>query len=318
MSRQMDLMKVSDVLVPISGSKRMRAFGALTPYLLLAPAFLVMAAVIVYPIVSNIQASFMGEATLSRPAAFTGLDNYRKILADPVFFPALRRTLIWAFGVTLMQFGCGLGMALLLNRSFPGRPVIRALAIIPWITPGIVVAVVWRFLYAGQFGLINQVLRALELDGLTRAWLTNLSTALPAVMIVGAWKGFGFYMLMLLAGLQSIPVEIIEAARLDGANRFQLFKDITAPLLRPVTLMSLVLGLIWTTNYFEAIYVLTAGGPARATETLPIYIFNTAFSFYRLNEAVAAAIILLLIVLTMVSVYLLLYLRLNRQDEEVL
>jgi multiple sugar transport system permease protein len=290
----------------------------LTPYLLLAPAFLVMASVIIFPIASNIRASFMGEATLTRPSAFVGLDNYRNVLDDPVFFPAMRRTLIWGFGVTFLQFSLGLGMALLLNRSFPGRSVIRAMAIIPWITPGIVVAVVWRFLYAGQFGLINQALRSVGLDDLTRAWLTNLSTALPAVMVVGAWKGFGFYMVMLLAGLQSIPVDVIEAAKLDGANRFQMFRDVTAPLLRPVTLMALVLGLIWTTNYFEAIYVLTGGGPARATETLPIYIYNTAFSFYRLNEAVAAAIVLLLIVLTMVTAYLLLFLHLNRQDEDAL
>jgi multiple sugar transport system permease protein len=287
----------------------------LVPYLLIAPAFAVMLTVIVYPIGSNVWASFIGEATLSRPAEFVGLEQYRNVLDDPVFLPAVRRTLVWAFGVTVMQFSLGLLLALLLNRSFPGRSFVRSFAILPWIMPGIVAAVVWRFLYAGDFGLFNQALRAVGLGDLTRAWLTNLSTAMPAVMIVGVWKGFGFYMVMLLAGLQGIPTDVIEAARLDGASRFQMLRDITMPLLRPVILMSVVLGLIWTTNYFEAIYILTAGGPARATETLPIFIYNTAFQFYRLNEAIAGAILLLLLVLALVFVYMVLFLRLNKQED---
>jgi multiple sugar transport system permease protein len=306
-------------LAPVSAAtvvpRRSIRFASITPYLLIAPAFAVLFAVIVYPIVSNIWASFMGEATLSRPSEFVGLDQYRKVLDDPVFQPALRRTLVWAFGVTIMQFTLGLCMALLLNRAFPGRSIARSLAILPWITPGIVVAVVWRFLYAGDFGLFNQTLRAIGLDNLTRAWLTNLETAMPAVMLVGVWKGFGFYMVMLLAGLQGIPTDIVEAARLDGAGRPQMLRDITLPLLRPVILMSVVLGLIWTSNYFEAIYILTGGGPARATETLPIFIFNTAFHFYRLNEAIAGAIILLLLVVSMVTIYMLLFFRLNKQED---
>jgi multiple sugar transport system permease protein len=295
--------------------RRSFAVGPFIPYLLIAPAFAIMLAVIIYPIASNVWASFMGEATLSRPSEFVGLDQYRAVLNDPVFVPALRRTLTWAFGVTIMQFTLGLLLALLLNRPFAGRSAVRSLAIVPWIMPGIVVAVVWRFLYAGDFGLINQALRAIGLGSLTEPWLTNLSTAMPAVMVVGVWKGFGFYMVMLLAGLQGIPTDVVEAARLDGANRFQMLRDITMPLLRPVILMSVVLGLIWTTNYFEAIYILTAGGPARATETLPIFIYNTAFQFYRLNEAVASAIILLLLVLAMVAVYMTLFLRLNKQED---
>lgn len=307
--------QTAHMTISAAAPRRSIAVGPLIPYLLIAPAFAVMAAVILYPIASNVWASFMGEATLSRPSEFVGLDQYRAVLNDPVFVPALRRTLIWAFGVTVMQFLLGLALALLLNRQFVGRSVVRSLAIIPWIMPGIVVAVVWRFLYAVDYGLINQSLRAIGLDSLTHAWLTNLSTAMPSVMAVGVWKGFGFYMVMLLAGLQGIPTDVIEAARLDGANRFQMLRDITLPLLRPVILMSVVLGLIWTTNYFEAIYILTGGGPARVTETLPIFIYNTAFQFYRLNEAVASAIILLLLVLVMVGAYLVLFLRLNKQED---
>lgn len=285
------------------------------PYLLIAPAFLVMIAIIVYPILDNFRASLMSEPTISRPARFVGLDQYQKIVHDPVFGPALKNTLLWTFGVTVMQFCLGLVLALLLNHQFRARSLFRSLAIIPWVMPGIVVAVVWRFLYADDFGMINVSLRSLGLDGLTRAWLANATTALPAVMVAGAWKGFGFYLVMLLAGLQAIPGELYEAARLDGANRAQLLRDITLPLLRPVILMSVILGSIWTSNYFEAIYVLTGGGPARLTETLPIYIYKTAFQFFHLNLAIAGSIILLFIVMVLVTTYLIAFVRLSKQED---
>jgi multiple sugar transport system permease protein len=244
-----------------------------------------------------------------------GLRQYRTVIQDPVFTPALKNTILWTFGVTVMQFCLGLILALLLNNPFRGRGLLRSLGIIPWVIPGIVVAVIWRLLYASDFGLINSALRSLGLGTLTRPWLIDTATAMPAVMVAGAWKGFGFYMLMFLAGLQGIPIDLYEAARLDGAGRVRLFKDITVPLLRPVILMSVVLGVIWTSNYFEAIYVLTGGGPARLTETLPIFVYKTAFQYFHLNEAVAGSIILLLIVLSLVTVYLIIFLRLNRQED---
>jgi len=299
------------------GRRRAITLRSFIPYLLIAPAFLVMLAIIAYPIVDNFSASLMSQATLSRPARFVGLRNYARIVGDDVFFPALQNTLLWTVGVTALQFTLGLVLALLLSQRFPGRWLFRSLAILPWVTPGIVVAVTWRLLYAEDFGVINLSLRSLGLGALAQAWLADARTAMPAVMMVGAWKGFGFYMVMLLAGLQGIPVEIFEAARIDGANRLQTLWHVTLPQLRPIILMSVLLGIIWTSNYFDAIFVLTEGGPARLTETLPIFIYKTAFSFFDLNKAIAGSIILLLIVLLLASLYLVAFLKLGRREDEL-
>jgi multiple sugar transport system permease protein len=215
----------------------------------------------------------------------------------------VRNTFIWTFGVTIGQVILGLYFALILHRRFPGRWLARALVIIPWILPGIVSAVTWRFMYSQDFGLINLVLRSIGLPQFAHAWLGDVQTAMISVIIVGIWKGFGFYTLMFLSGMQTIPTELYESARIDGANERQQLLGITLPLLRPVMITSTVLGLIWTSNYFDAIFVMTGGGPARATETLPMFIYNTGFSFYRTEEAMAGSNILMFVVLALLGVY---------------
>ena len=274
-------------------------------YLFMLPTIIVMLGVLLYPIISLFATSFYSRPTLSRPTEFIGFGNYLSVLSDPAFLPAVKNTLIWTAGVTLGQTMLGLYFALILHRPFPGRWLARMLVIVPWVLPGIVVAVTWRFMYHQDIGLVNNLLRAVGLGELARSWLGNRDTAMIAVMIVGIWKGFGFYSLMFLAGLQTIPKDLYEAARIDGADERQQLFRITLPLLRPVMLTTVVLGLIWTSNYFEAIFVLTGGGPARSTETLPMFIYNTAFSFYRTEEAMAGSNILLLLVLAILGVYFL-------------
>jgi multiple sugar transport system permease protein len=210
---------------------------------------------------------------------------------------------VWTLGVTIGQVVVGLYFALLLHQRFPGRWLARMAVIIPWVLPGVVVAVTWRFMYSQDFGLINLVLRELGLGQFAHAWLGDRQTAMLAVIVVGIWKGFGFYTLMFLAGMQTIPVELYEAAKIDGATGRQQLFGITLPLLRPVMITSTVLGLIWTSNYFEAIFVMTGGGPARSTETLPMFIYNTGFTFYRIEEAMAGSNLLMLIVLVMLGLY---------------
>jgi multiple sugar transport system permease protein len=158
-------------------------------------------------------------------------------------------------------------------------------------------------MYHQELGLINNTLKAVGLDHLARSWLGQKDTAMPAVIVVGIWKGFGFYTLMFLAGIQTIPNELYESARIDGAGERQQLFSITLPLLRPVAITSTVLGLIWTSNYFDAIFVLTGGGPARSTETLPMYVYNTAFAHYRFEKGTAGSNILLLVVLIILVLY---------------
>jgi multiple sugar transport system permease protein len=159
-------------------------------------------------------------------------------------------------------------------------------------------------MYANDAGLINVTLRSLGLGRLTHAWIARPDTAMEAAILLGVWKGFPFYMVMLLAGLQNISHELIEAARIDGATNWQMLRRIQLPLLRPVTTTSILLGIIWTSNYFDGIFLLTGGGPARATQTLPIYIYLTGFSTFDLPKASAASVLLLVIVLALAAGYL--------------
>ena len=289
----------------------------LLAYLLLLPAILAIALVLFYPIISLFVTSFYSRPTLTRPSHFIGLENYLAVLSDPIFPTAVRNTVIWTFGVTNGQVVVGMYFALLLHLRFPGRWLARALVIVPWILPGIVVAVTWRFMYSQDFGLINLVLRSIGLPQFAHSWLGDTQTAMIAVILVGVWKGFGFYTLMFLAGMQTIPTELYESARIDGATDRQQLLHITLPLLRPVLITSTVLGLIWTSNYFDAIFVMTGGGPARSTETLPMFIYNTGFSFYRTEEAMAGSNILMVLVLLLLGFYLLVSKRINPNTRRV-
>ncbi|MFN8447809.1 MAG: sugar ABC transporter permease [Anaerolineae bacterium] len=286
----------------------------LLAYLFLLPAILAIALVLFYPIANLFVTSFYSRPTLTRPSHFIGFENYLSVLQDPIFPTAIRNTFIWTFGVTVGQVIVGMYFALILHRRFPGRWLARALVIVPWILPGIVVAVTWRFMYSQDFGLINLVLRGVGLEQFAHAWLGDVQTAMISVILVGVWKGFGFYTLMFLAGMQTIPTELYESARIDGANERQQLLRITLPLLRPVMITSTVLGLIWTSNYFDAIFVMTGGGPARSTETLPMFIYNTGFSFYRTEEAMAGSNILMVIVLLLLVVYFLVLRRINANN----
>ncbi|MBI5667777.1 MAG: sugar ABC transporter permease [Chloroflexi bacterium] len=289
----------------------------LLAYLFLAPAIIAIVLVLFYPILNLLITSFYSRPTFTRPSTFIGIKNYLEVLNDPIFPLAVKNTVIWTFGVTIGQVILGMYFALMLHRRFPGRWLARMLVIVPWVLPGIVVAVTWRFMYSQDFGLINLVLRSIGLEQFAQSWLGSRETAMIAVIIVGIWKGFGFYALMFLAGLQTIPTELYESARIDGAGERQQLRYITLPLLRPVAITSTVLGLIWTSNYFDAIFVLTGGGPARSTETLPMFIYNTAFSFYRTEEAMAGSNILMVIVLLLLAFYLLVVNRGNALQRRV-
>ncbi len=275
----------------------------LLAYLFLAPALAAIALVLFYPIISLLRTSFYSQPTYFHPSEFIGFKNYRAVLDDAILPSAIKNTFYWTFGVTFGQVILGMYFALILHRRFPGRWLARMLVIVPWVLPGIVVAVTWRFMYQQDLGLLNITLRAVGLDSLARSWLGSRETAMPSVIVVGIWKGFGFYTLMFLAGMQTIPNELYESARIDGANERQQLTAITLPLLRPVAVTATVLGLIWTSNYFEAIFLLTGGGPARSTETLPMYVYNTAFAHYRFEKGMAGSNILLLVVLIILVLY---------------
>ena len=268
------------------------------------PAFLLMFAVTAYPLAMNLINSFLDEAPLGQAQPFVGLKNYNNVLSSPAFLSALIHTLQWTIGVIAVAFAIGLGLALLLNQRFPGATVARVLFLLPWMTPSIAGAIMWRFIYNSDYGVLNSALRGIGLDALAVGWTTNPSYSLWAAMIVHIWRSYGFYMMMLLGGLQSVPAEIIEAAEVDGAGPIRRLWSVIMPQLQPVIIMLVLLDLIWVTNNFDTIFVVTGGGPIRSSETLPLYVYLTAFASTRFTEAAAGAVIMFLIAGAMIGIYL--------------
>jgi multiple sugar transport system permease protein len=274
----------------------------------IGPSYVIFILIMAFPILWNIVESFY--ASSYGQSTFVGLANFRQIVDSGQFGSAFLLTLYWTAGVFIGQLVLGLLLALFFNRKLWIFRLVKPLILIPWAIPGIVSSTAWTFLYA-QGGLVDQVLSPFFKTG--PAWLAEPTLVMPAVIVAGIWKGAPFYFLMLLAGLQTIPPEMIEAARLDGANRWQILTRIELPYLRNLIGLTSALGLIWTANYFDGIYLMTGGGPDNASTTLPIWIYNTAFSNFDLSEASAMSVILLLLILLIALPYLL-----RRRGEDAL
>jgi multiple sugar transport system permease protein len=288
----------------------------LSTYLFVVPALLYIMLTTIYPIVSNLRMSLYDVTVttfLSNDAPFIGLGNYSKVLSDPAFQNALRLSLLFTGGSLLFQFTIGFALALLFSRPFPGNGLIRALLLLGWMLPIVVSGSIFRWMLDGSFGIINFVLQGLSLLQGQRFWLTEPSYALLGTIIANIWVGIPFNMVLLLPGLQSISPTLYEAASIDGATSWQSFRHVTLPLMRPVALSVLLLGIIYTFKVFDVVFIMTRGGPVDATTVLPIYVYNLAFQFFRFGEASATAILLLL-VLTIVAVG---YLWLSRREEVI-
>ena len=230
---------------------------------------------------------------------FVGLDNVARLLHDAKFWNALKNTAVFCIGSVPLAIGGGLLLALLLNQRVPGIRVFRGLYYVPYVTSWVAVALVWSWLFDRDYGLLNLALHFVGVTG--PAWLSDPRWALPAVMVVFAWKWMGFYALILLAGLQNIPPTLYDAAAIDGAGVWARFRHVTLPLLSPATFFVIVTALINALNVFDPIVVMTQGGPNDSTQTLVKYIVDNAFQFFQIGyaSAVAAATFLLVLALTL-------------------
>lgn len=249
----------------------------LLPYLLLAPAVVVTLVIVFLPMVQAVWTSFF-DLILFRPNAskFVGFGNYVKLFNDPVFWTALWNTLLW-IGLTVpLQMGLGLVTALLLNREFPWRGLARALIIIPWALPSVVIALMWRWIYDPNTGVLNDILIYLSIVTSAVPWLADPNVAIYAIIATLTWQGFPFFAVMILAGLQGIPKSQYEAASIDGASAWRQFVHITLPGIGPVLATAGLLRVIWVANSMDVIFVMTGGGPGYATHTLPLYAFIKA------------------------------------------
>lgn len=284
-----------------------------THLLLVVPGMLLLAAVIAYPVGFNVWNSFTNRNLMFPDTSWVGLDNYRMVLTDPDFFGAIGRTLIWTFCSVGGQLLLGLIGAVALQVVRRGQGPLRLGLIIPWAFPSIVLAFSWRFMLDPIVGVVNDALMRIGLIDEPVAWLGTESTAMPAIVAMNIWFGFPFMMVALLAGLQTIPVEHYESARVDGANFWQEFRHIILPGLRALIGALLVLRSIWVFNNFDFVYLTTGGGPIRTTETLPVYAFRIGWSNYKIGEMAAVSMAMLGVLVVIVAIYLKI-LRVEKED----
>ncbi|WP_018930419.1 carbohydrate ABC transporter permease [Gracilibacillus lacisalsi] len=247
------------------------------PYLLVLPALLIVTFVVFIPVIEAIFMSFQSY-DLRRPdkIAYLGFRNFADMFSDPIFWLAFKNTIIWVvFGVGL-QFLFGFILALLLNQSFRGRGIIRAVSLIPWATPGVLIGLMWKWIYDGNYGVLNDLLIKLGLLDQGITFLSQTSTAFGSVIVTIIWQGIPFFAIMILAGLQVISREMYEAADIDGASKLQKLIHITIPSLKNVIIITILLRIIWVSNSVDIIHNMTGGGPSYSTQTLSVYIFNKA------------------------------------------
>lgn len=270
-----------------------RARELLTGYAYLLPVALALGGTVLIPIVKAMQMSLYNHVLIKpHEYGFIGLGNYARLLRDDVFWLSLWNSFLWVFGSVSLQFVGGFAAALLLHQGFRGRALFRTLTLLPWIIPGVVVALIWEFLYQPNYGALNDVLARLGLMTEKVAWLSNPSLAMPAVIATNVWRGVPFFAIMLLAGLQAIPDELYEAARVDGANPWQQFRFITLPSMKPTIFYVVTMGLIGCFQVFDQIYVMTEGGPLKATLTTAYLLYREAFVSFNMGYACAIAFVL--------------------------
>lgn len=275
------------------------------PYLLIAPMLIVLLFVMIIPIFRNAWMSFF-DWYLARPNQhpFIGLENYIKLFTDKVFIKSLKVTGIYILVTVPARFILGLGIALLLNQKIKFRGFFRSLIIIPWAVPEVIACLIFIQMFDYQYGLINYWLTNLGVVSESLKWLSTPDLALFAAIIVNVWKGTPWVAIMLLAGLQSIPIDLYEAAEIDGASVVQKFRNVTVPLLKPVSLSVFLLLVLWTVKDFGIIYVLNKGGPVHATEVVSIFIYNKAFTDLRMGIAAAGGVVLLFFSMLFTVIYL--------------
>ena len=268
-----------------------------SPYLFILPFVIFCLVLLLYPVVYSLALSFR-EATVetfvSGEMPFNGLTQYQAALADPIFWRALTNTLLFAFFSILFQFTIGFLLALLFQADFPWKNFCLAALLVPWVSPILTAANIFK----GLFNEVGPINRLAELIGLGPfPWLADPSYALPATIVANIWIGFPFNFILLYAGMRSIPEDVYEAAKIDGAGFWQRVGYITLPMLKPVTVAVLMLGTIYTVKVFDIVWIMTGGGPANGTHLLSTYAYQVGFSLLNFGEAAAIATLLVLLVL---------------------
>lgn len=286
-----------------------KRWGVNAGLLFILPALIVYAAVVLYPLLSMFYLSTFAWDGLSPDKSFIGLGNFQQIASDPIFFVTLRNAAIWIVFTVGLSIVIGLALALLVNQRLRGTTIFRTIYFLPVTVSVVVVAQIWGWIYQGDTGVLNNFLGSLGLYSLQQSWLGDPTLAIYAAAIVQLWAGAGFTMMVYLAGLQTIPTEILEAAQVDGAGPWQALRRVTIPLLVPQTATLTILGVIGTLSQFTLVYVLTKGGPAYQSELPSLFVFDQAFTLGQQGYASALSVVIFALSLVLTVIQLRLYRR---------
>ena len=267
------------------GKTGIRLTNGQVGFLLIVPGLAVFVAIILYPFVDAILMSFTNRSMLSPEYDVVGLTNYMKVFKDPYFGKTLMTTLAFVLGSTILPFTLGLIWAIVLNQGFRGAEFLRGVTLVNWIIPGTAIGFLWSWIFNGQYGILNSILEALGILETGIPWLGQTNTALLCVVIARTWQMLPWYMAFLLGGLQSVSLEQVEAAHIDGANNWKTFWKIILPGMKQTAILVFILGLIGNLQHFDLPWTMVQGGPARATTTLSIEVYTTAFKNWNMGKA---------------------------------
>lgn len=281
-------------------------------FILVLPGLAVFVAIILYPFFDAVLMSFTNRSMIVPNYEWVKLANYRKVFADPYFGKTLKTTILFVLGATVLPYVLGMLWAIVLNQGFHGSEFLRGVTLVNWIVPGTAIGFLWSWIFNGQYGILNHILTSLGILETGIPWLGQTNTALLCVIIARTWQMLPWYMAFLLGGLQSVSLEQVEAAHIDGANNLQTFFRVILPGMKQTAMLVFVLGLIGNLQHFDLPWTMAQGGPARATTTLSIEVYTTAFKNWNMGKAATVGTIWAVILALFSTVYL----KLNSRDED--
>jgi multiple sugar transport system permease protein len=307
MKNMSQLQSVAQRKVTVKQPRKLaKSLSKWTSYFFVIPSLLFIGLFMLFPIAYNLIISFQNVTimNLAGEREFVGLLNYINIFKDLNFTVSMKNSFLFTAACLLFQFMIGFAFALFYNQKFPGRDLMRSLMLLAWMLPIVITATLFKWMLSNDYGIINYVLLSIGIIDQPIHWLTEVDTSLIGTVIGNVWVGIPFNMIILLSALQSLPEDLYEAAKIDGANRVQRFFHITIPLLKPTILILLMLGIVYTFKVFDLIFIMTAGGPVHSSTVLPLYAYQLAFQQFEFSMGAAVATVMFVILSVFASIYL--------------
>ncbi|MFI3211971.1 MAG: sugar ABC transporter permease [Eubacteriales bacterium] len=284
-----------------------KKINKLADYLFIVPAFIFMALLMVYPVLYNFRLSIYDvniSNLISGDAEFVGIQNFKSVLDNSIFWQSSMNTFVFMVGCLSFQFIIGMALALFFNQKFAGNKWMRSVVLVGWMNPIIVTGAIFKWIFSGDSGILNYALTSLGLIAEPISWLITQPYGLVSITLTNIWIGIPFNMMILLSGLQGLPQDVYESAEMDGATKIQQFFKITMPLLQPTIAILLMMGIIYTFKVFDLIYIMTKGGPARTSQTLPYFSYELSFQTYKFGEGAAVSVLIFMFIMVFGFFYL--------------